>query len=97
LPDLEKISTIAYVLELLEGLDILPTFNVADLYEVHEGMVDEDEYITDWKEKIPKHDRVEIEKILEKRHIGRIRSQKMKKYLVPCKGKGLEETTWTLE
>jgi hypothetical protein len=51
LQDLEKKLDNAYVLELLEDLVISPTFNVVDLYEFHEGIFDEDEYITNWKRK----------------------------------------------
>jgi hypothetical protein len=38
---LKRISNNAYVLKLPKGLDISPTFNVSNLFELHEGMVDE--------------------------------------------------------
>ena len=79
-----------YFLELHEHLNISLIFNVAIFYEFHEDIVDEDEYIVDWKENIRKHERDETTKILEGWIVGILRSQRTKEYLVRREGKVLK-------
>ena len=46
----KKICDNAYQLELQEKFDISPTFNVADIYEYHEGGISIDEGIfSEWE------------------------------------------------
>ena len=78
--------------------DISLIFNVADLYEFHEGTKDGGEGNMDgWKAQLPTKPVEEQEKILAKRVIKRTRKDEYLEYLVKWRNQGIGDASWVSE
>jgi len=94
---LEKRNNNAYKVELLEGLDISPIFNVFDVYAFHgEICHGEVEGQVNWKEQHPKKKKEHIMQILDQKVIT-TRHGQYPKYLVLWEGLYVVENSWILE
>ena len=92
----------AYKLELPEGVDISPIFNVVDLYPYHREVVDDHDRLQEhsdfssWVDRLPERqdEMVAIDKILDRRIGKETRNKKYFEYLVSWKDKPIEEAVW---
>ena len=81
--NLEKNSDNAYKSELSENFDISLIFNIADLYEFHEGEeTTKERTMNEWKVQLPVKENDEIENILETTVNKRTSSKECLEYLI---------------
>jgi len=96
-----KISANAYEIELLEGIEISPIFNIADLYPFREAETELQKEVTgdeiqtvDWEEQVPKSSQKEVEAILDRRISKKTRGKTYFQYLVKWKEQPVEDSSW---
>ena len=82
----------AYEVELLDGIHISPIFNIIDLMEYHDDGANEGLILKPCP--IPTSKKEEIEEILDSRVGKSTKNKQYEEYLVKCKGRPLEDSTW---
>jgi hypothetical protein len=93
---LKKFGANAYEIELPNGIEILPIFNVSDLYpyKAEEVEAGSEQPEIQWKKPMPVVEKPQMECILEKRVGKRTRRKKYFEYLVKWKGHPVEDASW---
>jgi len=92
---LKKIYDSAYRLELPKKFDISPTFNVADLYEFHEGERGIKEgTVSEWEQHLQIRPDEQIEEILATRIGQKTQRKEYLEYLIKWKNRGKEDVSW---
>jgi hypothetical protein len=92
---LKKFGANAYEIELLDGIGISLIFNVSDLYhyKAEEARVGSEQPEIQWKKQMPVAEKLQMERILEKRVGKRTRRKKYFEYLVNWKGHPVEDAS----
>ena len=93
---LKKFGENAYEIELLDGIEISPIFNVSDLYPYKDGEAEAGtkEPMIQWTKKMPIADKPQMEHILDKRVSKRSRRKQYFEYLVKWKNHPVEDANW---
>ena len=99
-----KFSANAYEIELPFDLQISPIFNVSDLYPFRDAGIQpngvtsyRDDPAIDWKGQIPQKEKPQIEAILEKRILRKIRNKTFFQYLFKLRNQPIEDASWMIE
>jgi hypothetical protein len=93
---IRKFGENAYEIELPDGVEISPIFNVMDLYPYRaeeSGAEDEKEEIQ-WTKQIPVVEKPQMESIIDKRIRKKTRRKEYFEYLVKGKGHPVEDASW---
>jgi hypothetical protein len=96
---LRKFGENAYEIELPDGIEISPIFNVADLYPYRAGEAETGtmQPVIQWMEQMPVAERPQMECILDKRVGTKTRRKEYYEYLVKWKGHPVEDASWESE
>jgi hypothetical protein len=96
---LRKFDANTYDIELPNDVDILPIFNISDLYPY---MKDETEGSTDqgkiqWEKQMPITEKPQMEKIVDQRISKKTKRKTYFEYLIEWKGHLIEDVSWESE
>jgi hypothetical protein len=92
----KKFGTNAYEIELPDGIEISPIFNISDLYPYRAGETEtgDEQPVIQWRKKMPVADKPQMECILDKRVSKRTRRKQYFEYLVKWKNHLVEDASW---
>ena len=93
---LKKIGTNAYEIELPDGIEISPIFNVSYL-PPYKTEADNEQPEVQWSKRMPVAEEAQMERILDKRVSKRTRRKEYFEYLVKWKGHPVEDARWENE
>jgi hypothetical protein len=93
---MKKFGANAYEIELPDGVEISPIFNISDLYpyRAEESGADSEQAEVQWDKQIPVAGKQQMESILDKRISKRTRRKEYFEYLVKWKGHPVEDASW---
>ena len=93
---IRKFGEMAYDIELPDGVEISPIFNVVDLYPYRAEEVGEDDEQTEiqWTKQMAVAEKTQMESILDKRINKKTRRKDYFEYLVKWKGHPVEDASW---
>jgi hypothetical protein len=93
---LKKFGENAYELELPEGIEISPIFNISDLYPYKTDTADTatEEPVVQWQKQLPVAQKPEMECILDKGVSKKTRRKQYFEYLVKWKNHPVEDASW---
>jgi hypothetical protein len=96
---LKKFGTNAYEIELPDGIEISPIFNISDLYpyRAKEAGARIEQPVIQWTKKMPVTGKPQMECILDKRVNKRTRRKQYLEYLVKWKNHPVEDASWETE
>jgi hypothetical protein len=96
---LKKFGTNAYEIELPDGIEIYPIFNISDLYpyRAKETETGNEKLVIQWTKQMPFEDNPQMECILDKRVSQRTRRKQYFEYLVKWKNHPVEDASWKTE
>jgi hypothetical protein len=96
---MKKFGANAYEIELPDGIEISPIFNISDLYPYKDEEAREDSEQTEvqWTKQIPVAENPQMESILDQRISKRTRRKEYFEYLVKWKGHPVEDASWENE
>jgi hypothetical protein len=96
---LRKFDANAYEIELPDGVDISPIFNISNLYPYRENDTErsEDQEKIQWEKQIPIAEKSQMEKIVDQRIGKKTRRKTYFEYLVKWKGHPIEDASWENE
>jgi hypothetical protein len=96
---LKKFGANAYEIELPDGIEISPIFNISYLYPYkdEETGTKNEQPMIQWTKKMPVADKPQMECILDKRVNKKTKRQKYFEYLVKWKGHPVEDANWERE
>jgi hypothetical protein len=96
---LKKFGANAYEIELPDGIEISPIFNISYLYpyRVEEIETGNEQPVIQWTKRMPVADKLQMECILDKRESKRTRRKKYFEYLVKWKNHPVEDANWENE
>jgi hypothetical protein len=96
---LRKFGENAYELELPEGIEISPIFNILDLYPYRDAGAGTGtlEPVVQWQKQLPVAQRPQMECILDKRVGRKTRRKQYFEYLVQWKNHPVEDASWETE
>jgi hypothetical protein len=93
---LRKFDANAYEIELLDGVDISPIFNVSDLYPYRKYDTEgsEEQENIQWEKQMPATEKPQMEKIVDRRIGKKTRRKTYFEYLLKWKGHPIEDASW---
>ena len=93
---LKKIGANAYEIELPDGIEISPIFNVSNLYPYRdeETGTGNEQPVIQWTKQMPVAEKPQMEHILDKRVSRRTRRKQYFEYLVKWKNHPVEDASW---
>jgi hypothetical protein len=96
---LRKFGDNAYEIELPDGIEISPIFNVSDLYPYRAGEVEtgDEQPTIQWMKQMPVAEKPHMECILDKRVSKWTRRKQYFEYLVKWKNHLVEDASWETE
>jgi hypothetical protein len=96
---LRKFRENAYEIELLDGIEIFPIFNVANLYPYRAGEAETgtEQPVIQWMKQLPLAENPQMECILDKRVGKKTRRKEYFEYLVKWKNHPVEYAIWETE
>ena len=96
---LRKFGENAYELDLPEGIEISPIFNILDLYpyRAEEAGTGTEEPVIQWQKQWPVAQKPHMECILDKRFGRKTRRKQYFEYLVKWKAHPVEDASWETE
>jgi hypothetical protein len=91
-----KFRANAYEIELSNGIEISPIFDVVDLYPYidEEAGVEEEQKEVQWTKQMPVAEKPQMESIIDKRVNKKTRRKEYFEYLVKWKGHPVEDANW---
>jgi hypothetical protein len=96
---LRKFGANAYEIELPDGIRISSIFNILDLYpyKAKEAGTNNEHPVIQWKKQMPVAEKLQMERILDKRVSKRTRRKQYFEYMVKWKGHPVEDASWEIE
>ena len=93
---IKKSGSNAYDIELLDGVEISPIFNVVDLYpyRVEEAGIEDEQEEIQWTKQMPVAEKPQMESIIDKRISRKTKRKEYFEYLVKWKGHLVEDASW---
>jgi hypothetical protein len=93
---IKKFGENAYEIELPDGIEISPIFNVVDLYPYKDEEVgaEEEQKEVQWEKQMPVAEKPQMESIIDKRVSKRTSRKEYFEYLVKWKGHLVEDGSW---
>jgi hypothetical protein len=93
---IRKFGANTYEIELPDGIEISPIFNVADLYPYRdkEAVAEKEQKEVQWTKQMPVAKNPQIESIIDKRVSRKTRRKEYFNYLVKWKGHPVEDASW---
>jgi hypothetical protein len=96
---LKKIGENSYEIELPDGIEISPIFNISDLYpyKPEEAGTENEQSEVQWRKKMPVVEKPHMERILDKRVGKKTRRKRYFEYLAKWKNNPVEYAHWQNE
>jgi hypothetical protein len=96
---LKKFGANGNEIELPDGIEISPIFNISDLYryKVEEAGTENEQPVIQWKKQMPVAEKPQMERILDKRVSKKTRQNQYFEYLVKWKDHPVEDVSWENE
>jgi hypothetical protein len=96
---LKKFGSNTYEIELPDGIEISPIFNISDLYpyKVEEAGTGDEQPVIQWTKQMPLAEKPQMEHILDKRVSKKTRRKQYFEYLVKWKNHLVEDASWENE
>jgi hypothetical protein len=93
---LKKFGVNAYEIELPDGIEISPIFNISYLYpyKAEEAGTGNEQPEVQWTKQMPVAEKPQMERILDKRVSKKTRRKQYFEYLVKWKGHPVEDASW---
>jgi hypothetical protein len=96
---LKKFGVSAYEIELTDGIEISPIFNISDLYpyRAEETETGDEKLVIQWEKQMPVAEKSHMECILDKRVSKKTRRKQYFEYVVKWKNHPVEDASWESE